>query len=1042
MTNIHIITASAGSGKTYRLSTLLQEKIASKKVRPEAVIATTFTKKAAAELQERVRQRLIKEGLTGEANRLAAARLGTVNSICSGLVMDFVFEKGLFPETMVLDEAAAKRELKRAMSSVMTGGISSRFTDLKSRLEAFEWVDAVESVIKLARYNALDTKALEASKKISAESILELLGKPLGKERNPDQELEFTLADFINSVDTEEDKTKATAGALQKATACLNMLRQGRTLTWSDWLRLNRLNVGKKSTEHVEILNQVASLHDRHPQLKKDLVEAVTLVFDTAIGTLNAYQEHKRIWGVMDFSDQEVLALGLLDEPAVQEHLKGSIDLLLVDEFQDTSPIQLAILLKLASLSKETVWVGDQKQSIYGFRGTDPALMDACIENIFEKQSKNKDRSPETLDKSWRSRPPLVRITSEIFVRSFKPHGIPKERVRLKPAIKSDPPELGHFMEWWELDTSNKELDASAIAGGVQTLLRNTKAKVRDPETGVISRMKAGDIGILCRTNEFCEKVAEALESINIRAILPRIGLLSTPEIRTIMAGLRLWVDREDTLAAAELARIIHYPGKPDRWLKDLLEDPSAFSALPEAAAIVETAGENTDSGVHQTLNAVYRITRIRELCLSWGDAVTRLANLDALMAHAVRYIDSSSAEGIGCTPAGLIAHLNEMAGNGEDTQALLAGDDAVTVVTLHSAKGLEWPVTIMSEIGKTFDANPLGVRVMHDKPFNMQKPLADRWLRYWLFPYQRRNKNTLFQYRMGQHPSNEEIVRQHERQELRVLYVGWTRARDRLILAGRKKEFSGGILGLLTDEKENWLLSEPNGGKAKWAGKEIPVQTRSLSPVDAEPTSASPGTDYVIPDKSIQHPPARLTPSSMEDIGKVIRIDEIGERIPIIGNPDMDVVGNAFHLFFAADRPEFSDQERFGLATGIVQRWQLIGTIDPCHLVQASNNLRNWAEEHYPNAIWRREWPMSRRMQEGTIVSGFSDLTLEDGDRFAIIDHKTFAGNKKEATRKAREYSGQLKAYRDILQGQFMAIGISCYIHCPIIAIIVKTDV
>ena len=362
--------------------------------------------------------------------------------------------------------------------------------------------------------------------------------------------------------------------------------------------------------------------------------------------------------------------------------------------------------------------------------------------------------------------------------------------------------------------------------------------------------MKAGDIGILCRTNKFCEKVAEALENINIRAILPRTGLLSTPEIRTIMAGLRLWVDREDTLAAAELARIIHYPGKPDRWLQDLLENPSAFSVLSEAAALVETAGENPDSGVHQTLDAVYRVTRIRELCLSWGDAVTRLANLDALMAHAVNYIDSSASEGIGCTPAGLIAHLNEMAGNGEDTQALLAGDDAVTVVTLHSAKGLEWPITIMSEIGKTFDANPLGVRVMHEKPFSMENPLADRWLRYWLFPYHPKNKDTLFQHRMGQHPSNEEIVCQHERQELRVLYVGWTRARDRLILAGRKKEFSEGILGLLTDEKGNWLLSEPKGGKATWAGKEIPVQTRSLSPVDAEPRPASPGTDYAIPEK------------------------------------------------------------------------------------------------------------------------------------------------------------------------------------------------
>ena len=294
----------------------------------------------------------------------------------------------------------------------------------------------------------------------------------------------------------------------------------------------------------------------------------------------------------------------------------------------------------------------------------------------------------------------------------------------------------------------------------------------------------------------------------------------------------------------------------------------------------------------------------------------------------------------------------------------------------------------------------------------------------------------------MAQHPSNEEIVRQHERQELRVLYVGWTRARDRLILAGRKKEFAGGILGLLTDEKENWLLSEPKGGKATWAGKKIPLQTRILSPVDAEPASAFPGTDYVIPDKPIQHPPERLTPSSMEGSGEVIRIDRIGERIPITGNPDMDVVGNAFHLFFAADRPEFDDRERLDLATGIVQRWQLIGIIDPGHLVQASNNLRTWAGEHYPNAIWRREWPMSRRLPEGTVVSGFSDLLLEDGDRFAIIDHKTFAGNKKEAARKAAEFYGQLNAYGDILQNQYEQASILCYIHYPIIGVIVEIDV
>jgi ATP-dependent helicase/nuclease subunit A len=1035
MNPIHIITASAGSGKTYRLCGLLHDRIADKTVRPEAVIATTFTKKAAAELQERVRQRLIAKGLTGEANRLAAARMGTVNFICSRLVMDFAFEKGLFPETVVLDETDAKRELKRAVSSVMTGSVSSRFADLKTRLVGFEWANAVKSVINSARNNGLNSQLLEITKQRSIETLLELLGDPLGPERDPETELKTALADFLQNVDTTIDTTKVTALAVQQATACLNLLEQGRTLSWADWLRLDRLGTGKKSADHVGGVNQAAALHDRHPKLREDLREAVALVFDTAIRAIDAYQDHKRAWGVMDFSDQEVLALDLLKDPAVQDQLKGSIDILLVDEFQDTSPIQLAILLKLASLSKETVWVGDQKQSIYGFRGTDPALMDACIEHIF------RDRAPETLDKSWRSRPPLVDMTSDIFARAFEAHDIPKERVTLEAALKSDPPELDHSVEWWELQTKKNDHDASAIAAGVQSLLRNAQAKIRDPETGEVRQTSAGDMGILCRTNEFCSKVAGELEKINIRAVLPRAGLMRTPEAMVLVAGLRLWVDPKDSLAAAEVARILHYFEKPEQWLADLLENPDRFASLPEVQEILETAGENPDSGVHQTLDAVYRITRIREVCLSWGDAAVRLANLDAFMAHAVKYIEYAATEGIGCTPAGLVAHLHGLGETGDDTQALLAGDDAVTVVTYHGAKGLEWPVTIMTQIGKTFEPNPLGVKVIHEKAFNMDDPLADRWLRYWLFPYHPSHKNTLFQYRMGQHPSNEAIVRQHERQELRVLYVGWTRARDRLILAGRPNQFEKGMLGLLKDEKGDWLLSRPENGKACWAGKDIDVKAQVLSPVEPEVKEAAPGEDYPLPEKSRTHPPARLSPSPVEGQGKVLRIDDIGKRIPISGNPDMDRIGNAFHAFFAADRLEFDHSYRINLATGIVRRWQVSGAIDPKHLVEASDNLRAWADRCYPNAIWRREWPVTQRLLEGTIVSGYSDLVLEAENRFAIVDHKAFPGNRKDAGEKATEFSGQLKSYRDILKAQYHGAEVSCYIHYPIVGILVEAD-
>ena len=127
--------------------------------------------------------------------------------------------------------------------------------------------------------------------------------------------------------------------------------------------------------------------------------------------------------GVMDFTDQETLALQLLETSTVKKDLAGRIDFVLVDEFQDTSPLQLAIFMALADIAKCSVWVGDQKQSIYGFRGSDPSLMDAVIERILGSTE------PKTLNVSYRSREPLVDLVSGVFVPPFGERGIPKSRV-------------------------------------------------------------------------------------------------------------------------------------------------------------------------------------------------------------------------------------------------------------------------------------------------------------------------------------------------------------------------------------------------------------------------------------------------------------------------------------------------------------------------------------------------------------------------------------------------------------------------------------
>jgi superfamily I DNA/RNA helicase len=118
---IEIISASAGTGKTYRLADELCTHILSGAARPEAILATTFTNRAADERRSRIRARLIREGRVREARRLDAARIGTVNSVCGQLVADFTFELGLSPDLRVLDEEAAAAALARYIHMPITG---------------------------------------------------------------------------------------------------------------------------------------------------------------------------------------------------------------------------------------------------------------------------------------------------------------------------------------------------------------------------------------------------------------------------------------------------------------------------------------------------------------------------------------------------------------------------------------------------------------------------------------------------------------------------------------------------------------------------------------------------------------------------------------------------------------------------------------------------------------------------------------------------------------------------------------------------------
>lgn len=157
--NIKFISAGAGSGKTFQLTKLMSERL-SQNVRPEAVIAMTFTKKAADELVERVRQRLIEDKQYIHANSMGQALIGTVNSVCGQILKRYAFEAGLSPQLEVLAEEEQPAIFAQALEHAMTQDDIKIMNVLGKRLGLFEWKKEIKKIVDLVRANDMQVDDL------------------------------------------------------------------------------------------------------------------------------------------------------------------------------------------------------------------------------------------------------------------------------------------------------------------------------------------------------------------------------------------------------------------------------------------------------------------------------------------------------------------------------------------------------------------------------------------------------------------------------------------------------------------------------------------------------------------------------------------------------------------------------------------------------------------------------------------------------------------------------------------------------------------
>ena len=250
----------------------------------------------------------------------------------------------------------------------------------------------------------------------------------------------------------------------------------------------------------------------RHPGPLADACAKVTALVTGAQEVLEAYQTAKRKAGLIDYADMIVETETLLrTQPDILSAVLGEIDCVVIDEFQDTNPVQFSLLWTLAQSADRALIVGDTKQSIMGFQGADARLSQALQDTY--------DHAVAPLDRNWRSDP---RIMS--FVNALGPVLFTQGYDALTPERK----ETGvTALEAINLPGGRSDTTAQCIADRI-TSLPSENTQVYDKVTKVLRPAKATDIAVLCYTGSKCEAVAAALEAHNLPVRLQQSGWLGS----------------------------------------------------------------------------------------------------------------------------------------------------------------------------------------------------------------------------------------------------------------------------------------------------------------------------------------------------------------------------------------------------------------------------------------------------------------------------------------------------------------------------------
>jgi len=796
------VTAGAGSGKTWilveRYVAILKE---NKGITPRNILALTFTDKAASEMKERVK-RSVRKMASEEGGRwfdileeLDQADISTIHSFCTRIVRTLPIQAGVDPDFRVISETESSEMIREVLNEIFTtnGPESPALRRLLVDYNMFQTAQMLKGLLR----ESGKTKLLVGSKEFTELSIHHLeatLKEDLEKLEIEAGSLVHALND-IRSITTPDIPRDRAVQMMQAVRPLLQVLENGsdinfllNALNMNKMLFLNKsggerratnlgnLNVWKGDLgriretfallfrfvhEHKESLpfSSGTELRMRARERVNDLMMVYNRISER-------FTEEKRKANGLDFSDQIALAISLLrsNEEGILDSLRKRYDHLMVDEFQDTDPDQweLVNLLWDKGERSKLFIVGDPKQSIYGFRSADVRLFLRAQGDLEDHKVGRK----VILDRNFRSRKEIMDLVNGIFPTIMQQEedkwGVPFDPLDAHKDEGGSVTLVG-VIKTFDAERREGEEAARIIRSAVNSWMVIDKEEERP--------LRYSDIAILVPTRKGFNQYEDGLRNANIPfQVYKGKGFFERQEISDVLNLLSFITNPNDDLALASLLKGPFF-GMSDEDLMRISRQKggnllSKLMDLTEYSEDMDLLQKHIRAAWTLPPHMALKTMMDRSIVYAAVGGRREARNLDRIAEWAV---GESSARSILELTERLRRLVEEPPKEGEPP--LHVDEESVTMMTIHSAKGLEWPMVLVlgmnHEGGGSFTPpyildpdNGISLKVADHRNGELVKPPS--WTR-----------------------AKDDASAKEVQERKRLLYVACTRAKDHLVLSG-----------------------------------------------------------------------------------------------------------------------------------------------------------------------------------------------------------------------------------------------------------------